>query len=67
MHIKFNGPGLTTEKGARARLAKVDGLLRNSKSFVAVQDGHFYPVAVMHPDDTWNARHVIDHGIYVTN
>jgi hypothetical protein len=65
--IMFNGPGLGTEEGARNRLAKVAGLLKNSKAFVATQDGRFYPVAVMHTDDMHNARHVADHGIYVTN
>lgn len=67
MHITFNGPGLATEAGALARLAKVAGLLKNSKSFVATQNGRFYAVAVISAEDMHNARPVVDHGIYVTN
>jgi hypothetical protein len=67
MDFNFKGPGLGTEAGARARLAKVAGLTKQSKTFVAIQNDRYYPVVVINPDDMWNARHIVDCGIFVLN
>lgn len=67
MRATFNGKGFRHESVARNKLVSVAGLIPNSTALVAVQDGQFYPVVVIHADDMINARRLCDAGIYVTN
>jgi hypothetical protein len=64
---EFKGEGLKTAEGAMRRLLKVAAYLGECKSFVAYQDGEYFPVVIYREGQTLNIPALCGAGIHVLN